>query len=139
MNMGIKLAFELTRDKHHKDFRQALEAGALAIIADVDPVRAAELRIEMLEQELNDEKQKLANYQLAKQLQKTDTKKQSKTDNGLEKIRLEKFEKWKESLAMQVENGRIDWKQNMNTFLFNSPTEASDWILAKLKEADLLD
>jgi hypothetical protein len=138
IDMELKLAFLLTKDHHHKEFKDALELGVLTIIDEVDPEKASELRIRILEQKLEEERQNLANYKLAKQMRKPESKKQKNVDLGLEKVRLEKFEPRKDTLAYQVKNGKIDWKTISDLFMFNSTNEAREWTLNKLQEAELL-
>ncbi|AAM07181.1 predicted protein [Methanosarcina acetivorans C2A] len=121
-------------------YKDLLEEGMLRRLEEVNPIQACELRIERLKRSLEEEETKLANYRLLDQMSKTETKRQTKNvDPSLERLRLEKFEKWKESLAIQVSNGKIDWKTNMTIFLFDSLSETREWVLSKLKEADLLD
>ena len=63
----------------------------------------------------------------------------SEYDAGLEKIRLEKFENKKDTLALQIRKGSLDWSKIAGLFMFNSPGEAREWIIPKLQEGRLLE
>lgn len=140
MDLELKAAFMASQSLHKKDFRAAVERGALAIIADIDPEKALELEISILQKQLLEKEQALADYRITKnamkQLKNINTK---AVDPGIEKIRLEKFETRKSNLAFQVNKGNIDWKPVMNIFMFDTQAEAREWIISKLQECDLLE
>lgn len=139
-DLKIKLAFEMTKEKHQKNYKDALETGMLHYIADVDPILACELRIQKYETLLQDEQQNLANLKLLSQIQKSEPKKQHKSfDPGLERLRLDKFESKKSTLTLQLKNGSLDWTKTSKVFMFNTPGEAREWIMPKLQEAELLE
>lgn len=139
-DLKLKLEFEMTFGSSKVDYKKALEEGMLKRIEEVNPVKACEMRIEKLKRILEEEEAKLANYKLLEQMEKITPKKQTKNvDPNLERLRLDKFEKWKESLAFQVNTGNIDWKKIMEIYVFNSTTEAREWIISHLKEGELLE
>jgi hypothetical protein len=130
----------LLSETHKKNYRDAIELGALTIISEFDPEKASELRIQKYQMLLEEEQQKLANYRLIKQLKKPEPKKQNKTtsDSTIEKMRLDKFSANKLTIAKQVQKGNADWKKFAEVYFFDSPNEARKWTMAQLQEAELL-
>jgi hypothetical protein len=139
MDLELKAAFQSLQFLHKKDFRAAVERGALEFIAEVDPEKALELEISLLEKQVMEKREALAQYRVIKNSNAQLKQVKKNEDPSLERMRLEKFEKWKESLVIQVSNGKIDWKTNMTLFMFDSIPETRDWILTKLQEAELLE
>lgn len=133
MSYELKTAFMSLQSKHGKDMKDAIERGALEIIADVDPEKALELEIVFHEEQALLKKQQLAEYRASKQLNNVTSQ-----DDCLENIRLEKFESRKTALATQVKGGKADWKTIAEVFMFDSPAKAREWTLRNLKEECLL-
>lgn len=138
IDFAIKKEYDLVSKANHKNYRDAIETGALEIISQYDPEKAAELRIKKLEQQLAEERQALANYQLIKQLKSNEKSKEPEQDIELEKMRNDLFREKSESLAIQVKNGCVNWKLISELFLFDTPKEARIWILRKLQELNSL-
>ncbi|MEN6290683.1 MAG: hypothetical protein ABFD07_01530 [Methanobacterium sp.] len=132
IDLEIKLAFELTKSEHHKGYKEALEMGALAIIAEVDPVKASQLRIQKMEQMLAEERQALANYELIKQVKKPEVKKED--DNELDKIRDVKYQENLRMLKFQAKKPHLfDWSTLQGVFRFKTKAETEDYVKGRLK------
>lgn len=135
IDLAIKTEYDLISREHHKNYRDAIELGALNIISQYDPEKASELRIQMLEQELDEERKALANYRLIKQLQPATPKSSKQKDPEIEQKRLDKFKLKKEVLLTQYSNGSLDWTKNAGVFWFKTANEVRDWMIPLLMEA----
>jgi len=133
IDLTIKTEYDLLNKTHNKNYRDAIELGALAIISQYDPEKASELRIQKLEQELAEERQALANYKLIKQLPPSPSK-SSKPDPDIEQKRIDKFNTKKEVLFKQYTTGSLDWTKNASVFWFKTANEVRDWMLPLLQE-----
>lgn len=134
IDLAIKTEYDLIGRDHHKNYRDAIELGALNIISQYDPEKASELRIQMLEQELAEERQALANYKLIKQLQPAEPKSKKQTDPDIEQKRIDKFKLKKDVLLTQYNNGSLDWNKNAGVFWFKSANEVRNWMVPLLLE-----
>jgi len=135
IDLAIKTEYDLVSHDHHKNYRDAIELGALNIISQYNPEKASELRIQMLEQELDEERKALANYRLIKQLQPTEPKYKKQTDPNIEQKRIDKFQLKKDVLLTQYNNGSLDWNKNAGVFWFKSANEVRNWMIPLLNEA----
>ncbi len=110
-------------------------------IEEIDPIKACKLRIERYKLLLAEEEAKLEELENLERMTKLESKKQKKktVDPKVEAIRLSKFNKLKPNLAKQVRNGDTDWKRVAEAFIFDSATEAREWIISHLQEECLID
>ncbi|AKB37380.1 hypothetical protein MSSAC_2790 [Methanosarcina siciliae C2J] len=137
IDLEIKLAFDLTSEQHHKGIKDALELGALSIISDVDPIKATELRIQMMEQKLAEERQTLSNYKLMKEMEKTQAQKPAEQEPDDENLQ-GKYDKHRDSIALQINRKTIDWKTIKGLFEVKSETEVKNYVTQKLREDGLI-
>lgn len=133
IDLEIKLAFELTKPEHNKGYREALELGALAIIAEIDPIKASQLRIQKMERLLAEERQTLANYELIKQVKKPE-KKQEEVQNTKW---LEKYELNKVTMATQVNRKFVEWRKVAENWGIDNAKEAEEKVIEQLKKDGL--
>ena len=137
MDLEIKLAFDLTASEHHKGVKDALEFGALDIIAEVDPIKATELRIQIMEQKLAEERQALANYNLIKETKKViPVQDHAYQENNDEELQI-KYTKYRDSLAIQVNNKSIDWKVIKGIFEMKLESQVEKYVVQKLMDDGL--
>lgn len=134
IDLEYKLAFELTKDQHNKGYKEALEIGVLSIIAEVDPVKAAQLRIQKYEQLLAEERQLLANYELIKQVRKPEVKKHDEELDKITQLRNEKYAAHFDSLKRQALKKSLQWDTLQSLFRFKNKFETEDYILGRLRE-----
>ena len=140
MELELKTAFELALSTNTKRYKEALEKGALDMLAEIDPLKASELRISRYMKLIEEEQEKQANFKLIQQLTKKEVKKEAEEDNSIEIIRLQKFNDGKQSMANQLNNNSIDWKviAAPNILNFKTPYEAETWTREQLFKHKLI-
>lgn len=140
IELELKTAFELALSSNPKKYKDALERGALDMLAEIDPLKASELRVSRYMQLIKEEEAKQANFKLIQQLSKKEAKKEVDEDQRTEITRLEKYEETKVSIANQVNNNSIDWKviSAPNLLNFKTPYECETWTKDKLCKDKLI-
>jgi hypothetical protein len=138
IDLDVKTTFDLLSSIHKKNYRDAIESGALSIISEADPEKALEMRLAKQEQEISETRQALAQVRLNKELKKQTVEIELKEVSDTEKIRLEKYENDKQALANQVNRHTIDWKVIQNLYVFKSILEAENYITGKLMDDKLI-
>ena len=141
MELELKTAFDLVYSSTSKKmYKEALEIGALDMLAEVDPIKASELKIGRYAKLIEEEQNKQANYKLIQQLTKKEVKKEVEEDLDVENNRLEKYEERKISLATQINNNSIDWKliSSPSIFNFKTPSEVELWTREHLLKDGLI-
>lgn len=136
----IKRAYESTFEPGKVVYKDMIEEGMLKRIEEVNPMEACKLRIERYERLLEEENAKLGDLKDIERTLKRESKtKAKKADKGLELTRLKKYDPIKSYLAYQVEKGNVDWKRTAEVLLFDSITDARQWVINKLQEEGLID
>lgn len=138
IDLDVKTTFDLLSSIHKKNYRDAIESGALSIISEADPEKALEMRLAKQEQEISETRQALAQIRIDKEIKKQTAENESKEVSDTEIIRLEKYENGKQALANQVNRHTIDWKVIQKLYGFKSIIEAESYITGKLMDDKLI-
>ncbi len=136
-----KMLLESTKYIHGKTFSDVLDEALDRILMEIAPAEFLELRISDTEQYLAELKQNLAEVRFLQEQQKIALAKETQAgkhtdehDPKTDVMRLEIFNKYKESLAWQKKTNQLDWSRITDLFMFNSKTEARDWLFSQLQE-----
>lgn len=139
IDLDVKTTFDLLGSVHKKTYRDAIEAGAISIISEVDPEKALEMRLSRQEQEIAETRQALAQVRLSKQIEKESAKKESEETSAIDQLREEKYQEYRISLANQVNRKTIDWKRIQGIFDFKTGLETEEYILERLRNDQLIN
>lgn len=140
IDLELKTAFELAFSSNPKKYKEALDRGALDMLAETDPLKASELRVTRYMQLIKEEQEKQSQFKLIQQLSKKEVKKEAEEDKSIEKNRLLKYNDSKQSMANQVNNNSIDWKviAAPNILNFKTPYETEIWTREQLFKDKLI-
>lgn len=129
----IKQLWEIILKDKGITFKDILEEGIISKVADIDPIKAEEVKIMQLEFQLSDHKMHLATLKVSAE-QAKEKSAGPQLEMGIEAERQKWFRKKAQKIAEAVDGDFIVWESIARNSPFSSTRQAKEWILSHLPE-----